>query len=319
MRRNNKAYLVSYLVLFAILAAFVSFIMARKEQLYKLSHISLSYIITITFLTFLYLIINAFSAKKLTDAFGVRLTFKEWFGLSCLTSIGNYILPAKAGVTARAFYMKNKYDFPYLSFLSAYMGFYFFSFLVNAVFGIALICLRYFLAGIFNFKILLFFISVGIFIGGFMISWKWFAGKSFKVAAVNKIFSGLNYFRKQKSLLLILSGLNLLSMLVLSGRLFFAYQAIGIRPDFIAILIMANIVSLFVFVSITPANLGFKEAAITITSAVMGFTAINGALASIVDRAISILVVLFLGIIFTFVFFNEFKAQAGSKIRDENA
>ena len=47
--------------------------------------------------------------------YGVKLKFKEWFGLQMITHWGNQLIPFKGGLSARAIYFKKKYRFPYIS------------------------------------------------------------------------------------------------------------------------------------------------------------------------------------------------------------
>ena len=316
-----KKYLkiiLSYILLIIIMGAFIAFLMQRKDELNKLRSISLPAILLLSGFSVLNRGVNAFSSKKLMQAFGVDLSFKEWFGLACVANMSNYFLPMRSGVGARAFYMKNKYNFAYSHFLAAYLGLYMFSYIATAIFGILLILSLYLIKGILYTKILLVFLAVLIGAGGFMLSWKFVGRNNFRFKFANNVFEGLNYFRKQKKLLFFLLGLNFVSIIILALRFFVSFYAIGIVPGFAGMLILAAVIYFSFILSLTPSNLGIKETVMTIVAAVIGLSAIDGALAAVVDRSINFVITFILGIAFSILLFKELKFGKEVKLSKED-
>ncbi len=295
----------SYLLLLVAIVFFGMFLYGRKEQLARLSEVPPRHILMVMAFTTAYLFVNAFSIKELMKAFGRDLTFKEWFGLSCCTTMFNYFLPARSGVMPRAVYMKRKYDFSYSTFFSAYLGFYIFSFFANAAFGLVLLIFNYRSTGVMYVSLLFLFGGVFLASGGFILLCQWLSRRGLRHRLLNNVLNGLDYFHKQKKLLMSLLFLNFINMLILAGRLMFSYRAIGVDPGVVPMLILANVVFFAFVIGLTPASLGIKEAVITVTSALIGFSSIDGALASIVDRGANLLMVFTFGVIFSILLFKD--------------
>jgi len=302
----NRLYKIifSYLIAILIFSVLILFLLNNKEQLKKISEISPWYILEISGLVILYRLISAFSIKRLIKAFGVDMSFKEWFGLSSVTTMANYFMPLKSGMLTRAFYLKNKYNFAYSQFLAAALGFCVFFFFINVVVGLISISLIFLLSGTFYFKLFIFLCAAFFCIGIFILSWEHFSKKELRFELLNKLFLGLAYFKKQKRLLISLLGLNMLGTLIMALRFFVAFKAIGVSADFLAMVTLANIVSLSFIINITPADLGIREAAITIMTGLIGLSTLDGALVSVIDRSISFILAFLFGGIFSISLFR---------------
>ena len=305
-----KKYLkiiISYVLLFLIVGAFVYFLFEKRDELVRLKNISALSIGLMVVFSLLSRGVNAYLSEKLLKAFDIKLSFKEWFGLGCVANMTNYFLPMRSGIGTRAIYLKNKYNFAYSKFLAAYTGLYVFSYFVTALFGILLLIFLYPSKGTFYPPIMIVFLAVFIGAGFFMLSWKFLGKKKFKFDVVERIFESLNFFRKEKKLLLILLGLNLISVIMLALRFFVAFHAIKVMPSMSGMIILAIVINFAFILSLTPSNMGIKESIMTIVAGMIGLTTVDGALAAVVDSGVNFIITFVLGTFFSIALFKEMK------------
>ncbi|MGB2961368.1 MAG: hypothetical protein WBC52_03020, partial [Candidatus Omnitrophota bacterium] len=135
-KRRKKAF--SVLLLIMILALFFVYMKSRKQDFLMLSRLSPDSIAMLCLGALMFKLALGYNFRILISFFGIKLAFREWFGLTGMAAMANYLLPAKAGLAAQAVYLKKEYGFRYMNYLSSMTGFYAVSFLVNAVVGTAL-------------------------------------------------------------------------------------------------------------------------------------------------------------------------------------
>ncbi|MBF0493817.1 MAG: flippase-like domain-containing protein [Candidatus Omnitrophica bacterium] len=292
---KNFKWWASYLLLFVAMFFCVRFLVAKKDQLLLLCHIPWQNVLIVIVLTVIFVIVNAYSSAELTRSFGVRLTTKEWIGLSCVTMMLNQFLPAKSGFLPRAVYMKEKYNFLYSTFFAAYLGFYVFLFMTASAMGIFFLYITYFSKGILHFKLLMFFCSVLFLSFVFLVICDIADRFKLNIKFLKDVLAGLTFFNRQWKLLLKLLAMNVLCTFILAARLYFIFGSFCKTPDFVGTLIIANVVFLSVVTSFTPGNLGIKEIVLTLCFTMIGASVVEGAMVSLIDRVVTTLVFIFMG------------------------
>jgi uncharacterized membrane protein YbhN (UPF0104 family) len=109
---------IKYFMTAILLGIFIIFLDRYKEQLDPVREISLGQFSLLFFLILFSVTLNGSKLNQLTRFFSLRLTVREWFGLSSITTTLNNIF-FKAGSLATSNYLKRKHDFPYMSFLGS--------------------------------------------------------------------------------------------------------------------------------------------------------------------------------------------------------
>ena len=127
----------SIVVLVLVLGGIVLYLSSQPELLAALRNVSLEAILWLVILRLLFLGTNGLFLRESAFSFRVRLMPREWFGLSVVTAMGNYIAPFSGGMIARAAYLKRRHSFPYAEFVALLASNYLVNFWVIGVVGIA--------------------------------------------------------------------------------------------------------------------------------------------------------------------------------------
>src|SRR3990172_6330318 len=93
--------------------------------------------------------------------FRIKLCFKEYFGLTMITLMGNYLLPF-SGIGVRAVYMKNVYKFSYRNFFTTVLANWITNFLIYSLAGLLALFFYYQATGQINWPLLIIFGAVTI-------------------------------------------------------------------------------------------------------------------------------------------------------------
>src|SRR3989344_4721531 len=160
--------IISLLILIIILFFFALYIKNHLSDFKQLTIVNQIYLLPLFILSFIPSINNGLVIKYLLEPFKIKMNFKEWFGLSVVTSFYNMITPFRGGAISRAVYLKNKYNFSYTNFLATLSGIYVINFLIATFLGLLSLVYLYYTRGIFNpivtFILLFFFIPLLIII-----------------------------------------------------------------------------------------------------------------------------------------------------------
>lgn len=252
-------------------------------------------------------ITNGLFIKFILEPFGKFIAAAEAFYVSVISSIGNFFAPAGTGYGIRAIYLKKKHGLAYSDFISTLSGNYVIVFLVSSSVGLAsLLALRQHFS---TQWLVLFAVFLGMFAGSLLISLFRFKAPELDTSKNNKInvfkrniYRAINGWSKivsNKKLmvkLLILTCVNL----ALTAFIYWAIiQSIGLSIKLPALLLFSVLGSLSIFVNITPANLGIKEAIYIFSATILGFSVGEMILIALVDRGVQFTVLLVLWLFVT--------------------
>lgn len=296
--------ILSWLILIIIVVAFAWFISQNIEGFRQLSFVSPWFIVLIAFFHILFLLNNGLMLKLFLMPFKINLKASEWFGLSAMTSFGNYFIPGIGGATSRAVYLKRRYQFPYSRFLGNLAGNYILVFLVNSF--VALVALLFALVfnGFWNWIIFLIFLAIFIVSLVFVI----FHIPLFKsrwLQKVNRVIEGWEHVRRSRRLVAGTLLIGLMNVIVYTLLVFVEYRVFGFEIGLLASLIIAVTSMLAIFVNITPAGLGVRESLIVLTSVAFAIPSELAVSVALIDRAINLIVVFVLGPIFSYVILKK--------------
>jgi len=298
----------SIFILVFVSVAIVLYFNSHHHLLKALENITASTGIYLILLRLLFLTTNGLFLREFTLKFNIRLSLKEWFGLSAVTAMGNYITPFSGGLIARAAYLKYRHSFPYGQFTTLLASNYLVTFWVVGVVGIVASAK---LVGSMQFSWeLLLFIGVVIVISIMSVL------PSVNLPGNNRISKGINTsiegwhsIRNDKLLLGRLVGYTLFNILLNGLSFWVVYRALGLSISFSAALLISLVAVFTIMVNITPGNFGIQEAIISLSSEMVGAGAGTGLMVSLLIRAASLIPIFTLGTIFSFLLTRELTAH----------
>ncbi len=253
--------------------------------------------------------------------FGVKLKASEWLGLTLTNTMYNYILPARSGFVARAYYLKENYAFDYSKYISFLGGSFVVSFLVASLTSMCLIGINNYFYN--QFYDVLFYISLAVFLGTATFSLVFWNHREPKIKTgwrkldtfiVNTV-SGLQYFKSSKNILTKVFLINFALIFIRSFRLYFAFLAINVDVGFLNVYIMHSILVYSIVISLTPGNIGIKEGIIVLMAGVMGISLSDAILAAAIDRAVSMVIVFSTGSVYHFFLINKSKKNKSTTLK----
>jgi uncharacterized protein (TIRG00374 family) len=281
---------VSIFVLVVVLLFLFIYVSSRIEDFSLLLKISPEKLVLLFIASLIFRLSLGWNFKILMLFFNLRLVFNEWFGLTAISTMTNYLAPAKAGSAAQAVYLKKKHGLNYTHFISSLAGFFIISFLVNSVVGMFLSAAVMRNLPLLANKIFLFFFCAAIVILIPFILMRYANVNKIKWNLIVRLLEGLKKFHHQSRFLSLFIFSQLLVILAIGMRLFFAFSAIGLDINIASCIVIALVTSFSIFLSITPANLGIKEFFITGSSIAVGLTPAQGLMVALIDRAVDIIV-----------------------------
>jgi uncharacterized membrane protein YbhN (UPF0104 family) len=239
--------------------------------------------------------------RELAAKFDVALTAKEWFGLSVVTTMGNYITPFSGGMIARAFYLKRRHEFSYTQFATLLASNYLVYFWVIGVIGVLTFLLfgrvvwSYWQLFVF-FVVVLISISVLILFPAVRLP-----GQNRIAKTLNTSLAGWELVKNDRVLLAKLVVYTLVNVSLNALGFWVAYDALGSSVPFRSALLIGMLTSFSLLIRITPGNLGIQEALIGLSSGLLGIGAGQGLLVALLVRGATMVPTFTLGPIFSFL------------------
>lgn len=279
----------------AVPVVFAGYFCLNLDKFRPLLHLNWWLLVVIALGDFAGIAANGLFIKFILKPFGKFIALSESVYVALISSVGNFFAPVGGGFGFRAVYLKKRHGLSYSDYMATLYGNYIIVFLVNSFFALlALYLLRarhssqYFVlvmtfAGIFGVSLLLSLVKMPQLAIGKTI-------KNKRLNALTKILfqmvEGWNRIVSDKRLmarLVVLIAFNfLLSIFVAKMEMVSLHLSIG----FPALLLFSVLGSLSLFVSITPANLGVKEAIYLFSGHVIGFSATQILSIALVDRGV---------------------------------
>lgn len=271
--------------------------------------LSWQYVPILVTLGLVYIIIQGLILKTTLQPFKINLKFAEWFGITIITLLGNYIFPF-SGLGFRAAYLKRKYRFQYTHFLSTSAAIYMVEFLVFTFGGLIGLFSWYWQSQFIDLKLLTFFGLIMIFCLVFMI----FSPKLpfFKNKYYVKFMGLMESFYQVKGnrwLLKRLFTIVIIEFIISVAIFYFAYRAFDFPVSYLNSMVVSALSLYALLFRVTPASFGFYEGSIVYTAKLLNLTVANGLLVAMVTRLVNMIWVFLLGPIFGFFMLNQKKSK----------
>ena len=210
-------------------------------------------------------------------------------------------------MAVRAVYLKKKHKFAYVDFLATLSASYILIFLVASFMGLISTILIYLQTKTYN--IILSVIFGGVFLVMLFIiivSPKFTESKDNKwLNRFIKVINGWNLIKDNKKVVFSVALFSLIQILFGSLMIYLEFKVFGLDVGFIQSLFLTSISSLGILLAITPGNLGINEAIIVFSAATIGITPIESLSAALLGRAVSLVVLFILGLIFSYTLIKK--------------
>jgi uncharacterized membrane protein YbhN (UPF0104 family) len=247
--------------------------------------------------------------KVFAGKFGMYLRPREWFGLTVVTTMGNYLTPFSGGLIARASYLKHRHAFSYTRFLAMMAANYLIAFALISLTGIVTL-LTLPEKQDESWLVLIFFFATLITVWLVSIFPSLTAGsKNRMVLLAQQATEGLDIIRRDPVLLGKLIVLTLMNILIGALLFYVAFISLGSMLPFRVALLIYLLTTFTLLINITPGNFGIQEAGTSMAAAILGAGVEMGLMASLIIRAATILSAFSLGPFFSYLLSKELIAK----------
>ncbi len=301
---KNIFWIVFVLILIIL---FIILIINNKDDIQRLKNIRLSYLLIIILLTLVEFYINGIMLNLLAKPFNVNLTRKEWLNLSIITTMGNYLTFFKGGSSAKAVYLKQKHNLDFSKFLASIGASYIITIMIYGILGLLLITILYELNTL---AIVILFLFIAMIITPAILilaspKIKESSNKYFNF--IIKIMEGWHLLRKNKGFLFIFSIWTIIFFFVGVVKFYYIFKALSYDVTFLDSTFISLFSATSTLIGLTPSALGIREALIVVSTEIVNIGIKSGIYVSAFDRAITILLIIILGPISTYILLKKSK------------
>lgn len=198
--------------------------------------------------------------KLFAGLFDVDLSVPRAMGLEVAVSMTGYVIPFKGSQVMKAMYLKKRHGLPYARFITVLLATYPLKFLAVGATGIALILLMYFSSGVFEFRMLSFFLillTLTTIVLNVPLS---IPSSRIRIPeAFRRALEGWEMLKEASELVLQILLLFSASCLVTGGQLFVGYRALSTDVTVWSSLLVGTLYTFTFFTSVTPGSTGFAE------------------------------------------------------------
>ncbi len=124
-----------YLITILTIVVVGVFVIKYQQDFSKVRDITITQFLQLFVLSSLTISVNGLKVKLITSTAGIRLSFREWFGLASISISLNGIF-SKTGSVVTSNYLKRAYGFPYMSYVGAFAGDFLITLLISAWIGL---------------------------------------------------------------------------------------------------------------------------------------------------------------------------------------
>ncbi len=278
----------------------VHYFYQKSDELKQLMNLTLFQISAAFTAIILYNLIIGVKFKVIFSASKIKLSIKEWFGLTQVMLFFNLIF-FYIGTATSAYYLKKHYRLSYSKFIVAMTAQK-----LADLFAVALISLPFSLIFFINFETNLYAVLLFCFVLTILIFL--FFSKSIKTRGLeSRFFKKLleiielwNEYKQNKSAIITVILLALISIPILGMRYYIAFDILNNPISIFECIILSLVVSIASFVKIVPGNIGIRETVVGFSAYYMDHNFEYGVIATTLDRILS---AIYVGVL-AFIFFH---------------
>lgn len=293
----NKKYRIISLLIGVLIVISAFFYLFNKPVFFEyLSNISYLHLLLILSLWFFIYLLTGLKFKYIYLQYHNALHFSEWYGMTMVGSMTNYLLP-QSGLAVRAGYFKFKKEIPVKIFFQIQILDYIYFFLTSCIIGMAILFLIDFDSDL-KYTLFLFFLIVLLLCGltfikldNIRLKYKYIC----KIIDFIKSLQSFNNFNNARRIVI----LNITKVLLISILYLFSFSIAGVKIDYMMAAIIGIVINILIFFPITPGNMGIQELLVAFLSESTDLGYDNGLFAALIIRSTNLLFVFVNGIIFS--------------------
>lgn len=307
------------LVSLTLFLLIVLYLVKNQDRLLLLLKINRHILVYLLFCSLFASLTVAFGFRNLMILFKVQLKTREWIGLSVTNTMYNYIVPFQGALLIRAQYLKTKYRFEYSKYAALSGGALLIGLLTASFASVILLIIKFVFTGYF-YKSLFIMVCILFSITMVLSTSLWFIDfKRFKTGwlwldnLLSVFFAGIAFFKKDNSLLLVITMTNLFLYFFMGLRLYFSFKAIEVPAGLLEIVVIQAISVFSMVLPITPGYLGVREGLIGLIAVMLNIRIEDAVLAAALDRVVGMVIIFILGSIYHFILIKEMKFNETEK------
>lgn len=285
-----------------VLAVFAWYGATHREIFTALGKVALWTLVVIAILRLVRFFLNGLFTKITAEAFTDKFTIRESYMISIITAVGNFFGPLFGGLGLRALYLKKYHNLPISKFTSTLAGYYLIMFMLNSLLAIGSI-LALGRTGQTGYLIAFFGLWFIALLGfAFMRlpkanHLKFLTGNRigkliYKV--LREVDDGWRVLLADKMLMIRLVVLTIITLAVTYVMIYFEFFALGIHAGFAAVGLYTALTQAAILLSVTPDNVGFREAILLLVATTIGVGSVEIVQISVIDRGIQFVLLLLL-------------------------
>ena len=240
--------------------------------------------------------LDGIKLRMVLSHFGLNLKKYESFGICMMVPFYNLIFP-NAGIVTSALYLKSKYELKFRHFISVGLIKFISTVVSCSLIGICASIIYMMRRGTFSLLLplaiyvatlltllTLFLVPIPLSLKRFPLFLKLF-----------NVLEGLQDLRSDKRLILSLIFLQTGVTSLFLFKYYIIFKALSLNAPFLSISAVMPMTALSNLVNLIPANLAIREAVVSGSSALIGYTLADGLLVAAIDRAVLLTIVLLIG------------------------
>tara|TARA_B100002003_G_scaffold213796_1_gene211703 strand:+ start:2255 stop:3199 length:945 start_codon:yes stop_codon:yes gene_type:complete len=292
---------VAWLTAIIIIIIGVYYFFQKGQELIRLKNLSLSQACMAFTVIMIYNLISGRKFKLLFEAYKIRLTIKEWFGLPQVVYLFD-LLFFKSGLMVSAYYLKKNLHLSYSRYLVAMSALKISDLFAATFMGLIYSFALFIFYGIKFYVVLIFVVLLAVLTVFVKLSFLLpIKEKELKSGALKKVIEITKLWNEYKRNTITIVKLILLSFIAIpmyGVRYYVAFHILNYQVSIFECIMISIIIHITGFISIIPGNIGIRETVVGILSYFMGYNFDYGIIAATVDRIFSTLFFVFFGIIF---------------------
>lgn len=302
---KKKYQKLPIILVFIILCIFGYYIYINFDLIIQLFDFSINVIIKLILMSGLSILLNGVANYLLYRQLGIPLSFINSFGLATINTLANY-LPFSGGLIAKGVYLKERYNLAYTKYISATGALYLLFISTNGLIGLISLVIILITTG--DKPPLVIFMGYGLMFLCVGFLWFPFINKLVPdrwINTVKRINDGWHILRENKLLVIQLAIVQILSVQIMAIRFSLGYALFNQDVPMLSAMLFSSATILTRLVSFVPGGIGVREAIVAFIGLNFGIDLTVSAVAIGFDRLISAVLVLILGLFFSYYMGND--------------
>ena len=232
---------------------------------------------------------NGLTIKYILSAFGMAIKVPEFFSLSIVSALANYLTLFRGGAGLRALYLKTKYNLAFTDFLSTLSIMYLVHFLVNSILGLIGMSLLYYENTSFSPPIAFLFVTLFVFSSvGILVRIRLPDFRLFPLRIIARIIASWSVVRKNRNLFFMLIANNVAYSILMVLQTKIAFANYEVKMSWGTALFFSAAKGLALLLTITPGALGIVEWLTVYMGNSLAYTGPEALMAQTLMRVVSI-------------------------------